>query len=73
MTEQEALELALSTWSDDIVPVVHIGGDAVHIPYVTTWEHEQDHPHVDSEHYSNLDHIGLLPKLIRRKYDSTIT
>ena len=23
MTEQVALELALSTWSDDIVPVVH--------------------------------------------------
>ena len=51
----------------DIVPVVQIGGYAVHIPYTTTWEHEQDHPHVDSDHYSDLDHIGLLPKLIREK------
>jgi len=51
----------------DIVPVVQIGGHAVHIPYVTTWEHEQDHPHVDSDHYSGLDHIGLLPKLIKEK------
>ena len=51
----------------DIVPVVQIGGHAVHIPYTTTWEHEQDHPHVDSDHYSDLDHIGLLPKLIREK------
>ena len=51
----------------DIVPVVQIGGHAVHIPYATTWEHEQDHPYVDSGHYSDLDHIGLLPKLIREK------
>ena len=51
----------------DIVPVVQIGGHAGHIPYTTTWEHEQDHPHVDSDHYSDLDHIGLLPKLIREK------
>lgn len=25
----------------DIVPVVELGGRAVHIPYVVTWEHEQ--------------------------------
>ncbi|MBC8258430.1 MAG: HAD hydrolase-like protein [SAR324 cluster bacterium] len=51
----------------DIVPLVQIGAHAVHIPYSSTWEHEQDHPHVDSDHYSELQHIGLLPNLILEK------
>ena len=51
----------------DIVPVVKIGGNAVHIPYLTTWEHEKDHPHVDLDKYSVLKHIGLLPEFIRSK------
>lgn len=37
----------------DIVPIVQIGAHAVHVPYLSTWEHEQDHPPVDAEHYLN--------------------
>jgi len=48
----------------DIVPVVQIGGHAVHIPYSTTWVHEQDHMPLDIDSYSELKHIGMLPKLI---------
>ena len=51
----------------DIVPVVQIGGHAVHIPYSTTWVHEQDHTSLDIDSYSELKHIGLLPKLIMGK------
>ncbi|GIT62841.1 MAG: hypothetical protein Ct9H300mP21_03870 [Pseudomonadota bacterium] len=51
----------------DIVPIVQIGGHAVHIPYSSTWEHEQDHPSVDINHYSELKHMGMLPKLIKEK------
>ena len=51
----------------DIVPIVQIGGHAVHIPYSSTWEHEQDHPSVDKIHYSELKHMGMLPKLIKEK------
>lgn len=51
----------------DIVPIVQIGGHAVHIPYSSTWEHEQDHPYVDKNHYSELKHMGMLPKLIKEK------
>ena len=51
----------------DIVPVVQIGGHAVHIPYLSTWEHEQDYPPVDPEHYTELKHLGLLPQLIKEK------
>ena len=30
----------------DIVPIVQIGGQAVHIPYYSTWDHEQNHPFI---------------------------
>ena len=48
----------------DIVPIVQIGGQAVHIPYYTTWDHEQKHPYIDTNNFKQLKHIGLLPKLI---------
>ena len=48
----------------DIVPVVQIGGHAVHIPYYTTWDHEQKHPYIDPKNFKQLKHIGLLPGLI---------
>ena len=49
----------------DIVPVVQIGANAVHIPYTSTWEHEKDHPHIDSDKYSVLESIGMLPKFLK--------
>ncbi len=49
----------------DIVPVVQIGGHAVHIPYYTTWNHEQEHPYIDPKKFKQLTHIGLLPRLIK--------
>ncbi|MBL4824659.1 MAG: HAD hydrolase-like protein [SAR324 cluster bacterium] len=51
----------------DIVPVVQIGAHAVHVPYLSTWEHEQDHPPVEPEHYTELEHIGLLTQFIGDK------
>ncbi len=44
----------------DILPVVALGAQAVHVPYATTWIHE----HVegaDSSHFTTLEHLGLLP------------
>ena len=48
----------------DIVPIVQIGGHAVHIPYYSTWDHEQKHPYIDPKNFKQLKHIGLLPGLI---------
>ena len=53
----------------DIAPVVQIGAQAVHVPYLSTWEHEQDHPPLNHEHYTELKHLGLLPHLINEKND----
>ncbi len=49
----------------DILPVVAIGGMAIHIPYQLTWAHE----HVDDYEelvYLTLEHIGELPGVLER-------
>jgi putative hydrolase of the HAD superfamily len=55
----------------DILPVVAIGGQAVYIPYDLTWVHEivGDHDGDEQRRYFELEHIGLLPDLVRRVGD----
>ncbi len=50
----------------DVLPVVAIGGKAVHIPYHLTWAHELiTEPHRLNNGYVELEHIGQLPALLR--------
>jgi putative hydrolase of the HAD superfamily len=44
----------------DILPVVALGGRAVHVPYETTWIHEHV-PDADTSAFTTLEHVGLLP------------
>lgn len=49
----------------DILPVLEIGGQAVHVPYVITWAHEHvDVPPEQQGRYHELEHIGQLPTLV---------
>ena len=51
----------------DILPVLEIGGQAVHVPYAITWAHEHvDVPPDQQGRYHELEHIGQLPTLIKR-------
>jgi putative hydrolase of the HAD superfamily len=53
----------------DILPIVALGGRAVHIPYHITWAHEQVAASQEEEtpaDYFQLDHIGQLPALIEQ-------
>jgi putative hydrolase of the HAD superfamily len=51
----------------DILPIVALGGQAVHIPYHTTWVHETvTNPADLSKDYFELEHMGQLPDLIAR-------
>jgi len=51
----------------DVLPIVKIGGSAVHIPYHTTWVHEQVSEQEQDEHaYETLDSISELPQLLKR-------
>lgn len=49
----------------DILPVLKIGGQAIHIPFHTTWEHESVGDHPESDLYPSLNSIrGILPILL---------
>jgi putative hydrolase of the HAD superfamily len=51
----------------DILPIVALGGQAVHIPYHTTWVHETIASPADlARDYFELEHMGQLPELIAR-------
>jgi putative hydrolase of the HAD superfamily len=51
----------------DILPVLKLGGSAVHIPYEITWLHETAaQPPRDHAGYYELEHMGQLPPLLER-------
>ena len=51
----------------DILPVLAIGGLAVHVPYAITWAHEQvDVPPEQQGRYHELEHIGQLSVLVKQ-------
>lgn len=45
----------------DIIPVINIGGHAIHVPYHTTWAHE--HVEIQLEH-ANFRHVELLKEVL---------
>jgi putative hydrolase of the HAD superfamily len=49
----------------DVLPVIEMGGHAVHIPYETTWEHEiVPEEELAGREFISLAHIRELPALI---------
>ena len=50
----------------DILPIVELGGTAVHIPYHTTWAHEVVEEADGDKPYYELEDIRQLPDLIAR-------
>ena len=49
----------------DILPVLQIGGHAVHVPYHTTWAHEHVEAKVDHVNFRQVEHVNnILPFLI---------
>ena len=49
----------------DVLPVVELGGQAVHVPYALTWAHEVVED-ADPSRYHQIDHLGQLPALVAR-------
>ena len=50
----------------DVLPVLNIGGHAVHIPFHTTWEHEKISHKVEHPNFKALDKITeVLPILLQ--------
>lgn len=54
----------------DVLPVLTIGGKAIHIPYQTTWEHERVSAEQLSQHRIHaLSHIGNLPEFLMNVFN----
>jgi len=50
----------------DIVPVVQLGGRAVHIPYVVTWEHEHvPEDELPRQGWRRITSIAELPEVLK--------
>ncbi|MFT3935398.1 MAG: HAD family hydrolase [Chitinophagaceae bacterium] len=49
----------------DILPVLEVGGHAIHVPFHTTWAHEQVSHHIDHPNFKQVQKLGeVLPFLL---------
>lgn len=69
VTTQEFLMVGNSVKSD-VLPVMNIGGRAVHIPFHTTWQHEEVCPsQLGDTPFKQINTVGeLLPMLLPELY-----
>lgn len=49
----------------DIIPVLNIGGHAIHVPYHTTWAHEQVEATLDHPNFRHVEHLKEVLGLIK--------
>ena len=45
----------------DIIPVVNIGAQAIHVPFEVTWQHETNHSPAENVNYVTISKISQLP------------
>lgn len=48
----------------DILPVLAVGGWAVHVPYADSWAHESGAAPTGDGRFFTIDHLGQLPDLV---------
>ncbi len=49
----------------DVLPVLAIGGHAIHVPYHVTWAHEHVEHNIDDPHFKHVSTISeILPYLV---------
>lgn len=47
----------------DVLPVIDVGGNAIHLPYHITWDHEVVKHHIDEGSFITLSSIREMPEL----------
>jgi len=50
----------------DVLPVLELGGHAIHIPFHTTWEHEMIQHEVEHDNFYQAEHISQVVEMIKR-------
>lgn len=56
--EPEAFFMIGNSLKSDVLPVLNLGGHAVHIPFHTTWEHERINHKVEHPNFKTLEKIS---------------
>lgn len=65
--EPEGFVMVGNSLKSDIIPVVKMGGHAIHVPYDTTWEHERVPEEVIREYsFSQAANITDVPQLVAK-------
>ena len=41
----------------DVLPLLEVGANAIHIPYHTTWAHEEVEDHIEDDSYLKVDSL----------------
>ncbi|WP_298424696.1 HAD family hydrolase [uncultured Kordia sp.] len=49
----------------DVLPIINIGGKAIHVPFHTTWQHETVSPNEESDEYHVAKDISQVLKYIQ--------
>jgi putative hydrolase of the HAD superfamily len=48
----------------DILPVINIGAKAIHVPYHTTWQHENDHDDADTGRFVTVSNLAEILNIL---------
>lgn len=49
----------------DVLPVLELGGHAIHIPFHITWEHERIEHEVEHDNFYQVEHIAQVVEMIK--------
>ena len=55
--QPDELMMIGNSLKSDILPVINVGGYAVHVPYHITWAHEQIEHSIDNERFKTVENI----------------
>ncbi len=56
----EELLMVGNSLKSDVLPVLNIGGSAIHVPYHITWAHEQINHTIEHEKFRTVEHISII-------------
>lgn len=63
--EPEEFLMVGNSLPSDIIPVVKLGGFGIHVPYHTTWQHEEVTRHnLDTKYYREIEELSEIPELL---------
>lgn len=64
--EPENFLMVGNSVKSDILPVLELGGNAIHVPFHTTWAHEEVHKDSHSADYSEVSTIAEVYNLLKK-------